>query len=118
MPPKTLRRKKTGSPEGDESWPPGGQPFRVLFIWMSGPPRDPMVRVLLVGTRGAPVVYEGMKPWSKCKRWIGRLRSNSTTDDELTQVCETFVRTQFATIQEAQASLEDLKSFGLRRADG
>jgi len=118
MPPKSLRRKKTVFLESDESWPPGGQPFRVLFIWMSGPPRDPMVRVLLVGGEGATVVYEGMKPWSKCKRWIGRLRSTSTTNDELTHVCETFVRTQFATIEGAQASLEDLKSLGLHRADG
>jgi len=84
---------------------------------MSGPLRDPKVRVLLVGTTGARDVYEGMKSWSKCKRWIGRLRGTAITEDQLTQVCETFVRTQFAIIQEAQASLEDLKSLGLHRAD-
>ena len=83
---------------------------------MSGPHRDPMVRILLVGTAGARDVYEGVKPWSKCKHWIGHLRS-TITEDQMTQVCETFVRTQFATIQEAQASLEDLKSLGLKRAD-
>jgi hypothetical protein len=84
---------------------------------MSGPLRDPIVRVLLVGTTGARAVYEGMEPWSKCKHWIGQLRNTVITEDELMQVCETFVRAQFATIQEAQASLEDLKSLGLRRAD-
>jgi hypothetical protein len=107
---KTLSRKKTVTLES-------ARPFRVLFIWMSGPLRDPMGRVLLVGTTGARDVYEGMKPWSKCKHWIGRLRGIPITDDELKQVCETFVRAQFATIQEAQASLEDLKSLGLHRAD-
>jgi hypothetical protein len=76
-----------------------------------------MVRVLLVGTTGARAVYEGVKPWSKCKHWIGQLRSTAITEDQLTQVCETFVRAQFATIKEAQASLEDLKSLGLHRAD-
>jgi hypothetical protein len=76
-----------------------------------------MVRVLLVGTAGARAVYEGMEPWSKCKHWIGQLRNTVITEDELMQVCETFVRAQFATIQEAQASLEDLKSLGLHRAD-
>jgi len=106
MPRKTLRRKKSSA-----------RPFRVLFIWMSGPLRDPMVRVLLVGITGARAVYEGMKPWSKCKHWIGQLRNTAITEDELTQVCETFVRAQFATIQEAQASLEGLKSLGLHRAD-
>ena len=105
---KPLSQKKAGSPE----WP-----FRVVFIWMSGPTRDPMVRVLLVGTTGPRAVYEGMKPWSKCKHWIGHLRNTVITEDELTQVREMFVRTQFATIEEAQASLEDLKSFGLHRAD-
>jgi hypothetical protein len=105
---KTPGRKKSGSPE---------RPFRVLFIWMSGPLRDPMVRVLLVGTTGARAVYEGMKPWSKCKHWIGRLAGTTITEDDLTQVRETFVRAQFATIQEAHASLEDLESLGPRRAD-
>jgi hypothetical protein len=106
MPRKTLKRKKSGA-----------RPFRVLFIWMSGPLRDPTVRVLLVGITGTRAVYEGMKPWSKCKHWISRLRNTATTEDELMQVCETFVRAQFATIQEAQASPEDLKSLGLHRAD-
>ena len=41
---KTLRQKKAGAPE----WP-----FRVVFIWMSGPARDPMVGVLRVGTYGS-----------------------------------------------------------------
>lgn len=76
-----------------------------------------MVRVLLVGTTGAREVYEGVKPWSKCKHWIGGLGGTAISEDKLTQVCETFVRAQFATIQEAQASLEDLKSLGLHRAD-
>jgi hypothetical protein len=76
-----------------------------------------MVRVLVVGTTGPRAVYEGVKPWSKCKHWIGRLRGTAITEDELTLVFETFVRAQFATIQEAQASLEDLKSLGLHRAD-
>jgi hypothetical protein len=107
---KTLRQQKTGSPESS-------RPFRILFIWMSGPLRDPMVRVVLVGTNGARDVYEGMKPWSKCKHWIGQLRSTAITEEEFTQVCETFVRAQFATIKEAQASLDDLKSLGLHRAD-
>jgi hypothetical protein len=107
---KIPRQKKAGSPLS-------ARPFRVLFIWMSGPQRDPMVRVLLVATTGARDVYEGMKPWSKCKHWIGRLQRTAITEDELAQVCETFVRAQFVTIQEAHASLEDLKSLGLHRAD-
>jgi hypothetical protein len=76
-----------------------------------------MVRVLVVGITGPRAVYEGVKPWSKCKHWIGGLRGTAITEDELTQVFETFVRAKFATIQEAQASLEDLKSLGLHRAD-
>lgn len=76
-----------------------------------------MVRVLLVGTTGALAVYEGLNPWSKCKHWISRLPGIAITEDDLTQVHKTFVRARFATIQAAQASFEDLKSFGLRRAD-
>jgi hypothetical protein len=104
----TLGRENTGSPE---------RSFRVVFIWVSGPLPDPMVRVLLVETTGARAVYEGVKLWSKCKHWIGQLRSAAITAEELAQVCKIFERTQFATIEEAQASLEDVKSFGLHQAD-
>jgi hypothetical protein len=84
---------------------------------MSGPVRDPTVRVLVVGTTGARVVYEGMEPWSKCKHWMKQLRGITNPEEKLAEVCETFKRMQFATIQEAQASPEDLESLGLRRAD-
>jgi len=117
MPRKTLQRKKTGSRASREARPFGGQRFRVVFIWMSGPPHDPKVRVLLVETTGSRAVYEGIKRWSKCKRWIGRLQGISNPEDELGQICKTFMRAQFAVIQEAQATLEDLASFGLHRAD-
>jgi hypothetical protein len=117
MPRRTLQRKKTGSPARDESAPSGEQVFRVLFIWISGPLPDPTVRVVLVGTTGVRAVYEGMKPWSRCKRWSGGLRGMKVPEDSLAQVCKTFERTQFAIIEEAQASLEDLQSLGLHRAD-
>jgi hypothetical protein len=114
---KTLKRKKTGCPASGEAPPFGRQQFRVVFIWMSGPLRDPTGRVLLVGTTGARAVYEGVKPWSKCKRWIHRFLDTTIPEDEFTLVCKTFMRTQFATIQVAQASLEDLAFLGLHRAD-
>ena len=84
---------------------------------MSGPLRDPTVRVLVVGTTGARAVYEGTEPWSKCKDWMKQLRGITNLEAKLAEVCKTFQRMQFATIQEAQASLEDLKSLGLHRAD-
>ncbi len=81
------------------------------------PQQDPKVRVLLVDTTGTRAVYEGIKRWSKCKRWIERLQGIPNPEDELGQICKTFMRAQFAVIQEAQATLEDLASFGLHRAD-
>src|ERR1700733_14801687 len=117
MPRRTLKRKKLGSPARDESPPSGGQRFRVLFIGMSGPLPDPTVRVLLVGITGVQAVYEGMKPWSKCKHWIGGLRGLTVPEDSVAQVSKTFERKQFAIFQGAQASLEDLRSLGFHRAD-
>jgi len=117
MPRRILKRKKTGSAAKGNSRPSEGQPFRVVFIRMSGPLRDPTVRVLVVETAGARAVYEGMEPWSKCKDWMKQLRGITNPKDKLAEVCKTFKRMQFATIQEAQASLKDLESLGLRRAD-
>jgi hypothetical protein len=117
MPRKTLQRKKPRSRASREARSSCEQRFRVVFIWMSGPPHDPKVRVLLVETTGARAVYEGIKRWSKCKRWIGRLQGIPNPEDELGQIYKTFMRAQFAVIQEAQATLEDLASFGLHRAD-
>jgi hypothetical protein len=117
MPRKTLQRKRNESRATRETRPSGGQRFRVVFIWMSGPPHDPNVRVLLVETTGARAVYEGIKRWSKCKRWMERLQGIPNPEDELGQICKTLMRSQFAVIQEAQATLEDLASFGLHRAD-
>jgi hypothetical protein len=116
MPRKTLQRKEPGSRTSRKARLSDGQRFRVVFIWMSGPPHDPKVRVLLVDT-GTRAVYEGTKRWSKCKRWIGRLQGIPNPQDELGQICKTFMRAQFAVIQEAQTTLEDLASFGLHRAD-
>ena len=84
---------------------------------MPGPLTDPTVRVVLVGTTGVRAVYEGMKPWSKCKHWIGGLLGLTVPEDSVAQVCKTFERTQFAIIQGAHASLEDLQSLGFHRAD-
>ena len=117
MPRRTLKRKKPGSAAKGKSRPSEGQPFRVVSIRMSGPLRDPTVRVLVVGTTGARAVYEGMEPWSKCKDWMKQLRGITNPEAKLAKVCKTFQRMQFATIQEAQASLKDLESLGLRRAD-
>ena len=117
MPRKTLQRKKPGVRASREARPSSEQRFRVVFIWMSGPPHDPKVRVLLVETTGTRAVYEGIKRWSKCKRWIGRLQGIPNPGDELAQVSKTFMRAQFAVIQEAHASLQDLAFLGLHRAD-
>jgi hypothetical protein len=84
---------------------------------MSGPPQDPKVRVLLVETTGTRAVYEGIQRWSKCKRWMERLQGIANPEDQLGQISKTFMRVQFAVIQDAQATLEDLASFGLYRAD-
>jgi hypothetical protein len=100
MPRRTLKRKKAGSPARQESPTSGGQRFRVLFIGMSGPLPDPTVRVLLVGTTGVRAVYEGMKPWSKCKHWIGGLRGLTVPEDSVAQVCKTFERTQLRSFKE------------------
>ena len=117
MPRKTLKRKNQGPCASGAFHLFGAQRFRVVFIWISGPLHDPTVRVLLLGSTGAPAVYEGVKRWSKCKRWIGRLQGIPNPGDELAQVSKTFMRAQFAVIQEAHASLQDLASLGLHRAD-
>jgi hypothetical protein len=92
------------------------QAFRVHLIWMSGPESDPTVRVVLVGT-GAQAAYDGVGSWSKCRSWFGQLSSIVISDDELAVIQKALVRNQFATIQGVQASLCDLESLGVHRAD-
>jgi hypothetical protein len=92
------------------------QAFRVHLIWMSGPESDPTVRVLLVGT-GGRAAYDGVGSWSKCRSWFGQLSSIVISGDELAAIQKTLVRNQFVTIQEVHASLRDLESLGVRRAD-
>ncbi len=92
-------------------------PFRAHLIWISGPQRDPTVRVLLVATAGAQTVYEGLGSWSKFKHWIDPFPGIDIPEDRLTIIQKFLARNQFATIQEVRASLFDLEFLGLHRAD-
>jgi hypothetical protein len=93
------------------------QSFCVLFIRMHGPEIDPTVRVLLIETSRANTVYEGFGSWSQCERWVAKISGREIPRDQLSLVQKRLELKHLATIEELQASLVDLDSVGLSRAD-
>ena len=101
----------------DTSIDPAEQTFQIHLIKMAGPSRSPKVRMLWVTTTGASAVYEGLGTWSKCVCRVKRLRHGDISDRDWTSVKESFEKYQYATLHHVMASLGDLESLGLQRAD-
>src|SRR5262249_32638710 len=93
------------------------QTFRIHLIAMTRPSRNQKVRMLWVATTGIPAVYEGLGPWPKCVRWVKRLPHSDISDSDWTRARKSFERYQYANLRCVMASLEDLESLGLQRAD-
>ncbi len=93
------------------------QTFHLLFITMHGPESDPTVRVLLVEATGAQAVYEGFGSWSECERWVIQISGSAVPGDQLAAVRKRLGEKRSATIREVLASLDDLDSIGLHRAN-
>jgi hypothetical protein len=84
---------------------------------MHGLESDPTVRVLLVESTGALVIYEGFGSWLQCKRWIAQLSGYVTLRDQLAAVQKRLELKQLATIKEIWTSLHELESVGFHRVD-
>jgi len=87
------------------------------FIRMHGPESDPTVRVLLVETTRARAVFEGFGSWSQCKLWVMQISEFAISANQLAAIHKRLELKRLATINEVRASLRDLDSVGLRRAD-
>jgi hypothetical protein len=90
--------------------------FRVHLIRIHGPEVEPTVRGLLVETTNALAVYEGFGRWSQWKLWIGQISESVIQRDKLAAAHKRLDQNKMATI-EVRATLDDLDSVGLRRAD-
>jgi len=91
--------------------------FRVHFIQMNGPEINPMVRVLLVETTKAKLVYEIFGPWGQCRRWVDQLSECVIFGDEFAAIQRRLEMNRLATIKEIHISLCDLESAGFCRVD-
>jgi hypothetical protein len=92
--------------------------FRVHFIRMDGPERDPPIRVLLVETYAGQTIYEGFGTWSQCSQWVVQFSECSILGDQLAAIRKRVEMKRLATIKEVQVSLGTLGSMGFRRANG
>ena len=101
----------------NEALPTTRQSFRMHFIRMHGPESDPTVRVLLVETTRAGAVFEGFGTWSQCKLWVMRISEFAISGNQLAAIHKCLELKRLATIDDVRASLRDIDSVGLRRAD-
>ncbi len=96
--------------------PQGPLPFRVHLIRIHG--RSPTLRFLLVEATSAQAVYEGFASWSKCMRWMVQLSKAGIAGKELAAARKRLDQNLLVTISdEVWASVEELESLGLHRAD-
>jgi|SRR5580698_10701231 hypothetical protein len=96
---------------------PAEQAFQVHLIAMSGRSRTTKVRMLWVATTGTPAVYEGLVSWSKCIRWVERLRHRDISDGDWIRARRFLENYQYGNLRCVMASPEDLETLGLQRVD-
>jgi hypothetical protein len=93
------------------------RPFHVHLMRLDGSRRDPALRVLLIETNGARIVYEGLASWSEILGWIQQLSSMDISVQELAVLRNLLGRKRLAIIKEVRVSPCELESLELRRAD-
>lgn len=91
--------------------------FQVHLIWMSGPQRNPTVRMLLVASAGAQAVYEGLGSWLTYSRWISRFLWRDVQLGKLRSVNKILMRDKYAGLRELRIPPGELESCGLLRVD-
>jgi hypothetical protein len=93
------------------------RPFHIHLLRLDGTKRDPTLRVLLIETNGARIVYEGLASWTEIMGWIQQLSSMDISVQELAVLRNLLGRNRFAIIKEVRVSPCDLESLELHRAD-
>jgi hypothetical protein len=79
--------------------------FRVHFMRINGPERDPTVRILLVETINAQAIYEGFGTWSQCRRRVTQISECVIFGDQLHAVEKRLEMMRLATIEDVEVSL-------------
>lgn len=91
--------------------------FRAQLIWISGPTRDPMIRMLLAVKGGDGSVYEGTASWSKCRAWLSGFLGAPAPNPTLDKLKQFLVRDKYATLSNLIIRRDDLDLYGLQRVD-
>lgn len=91
--------------------------LRPQLIWMSGSPRDPMIRMLLAADVDNRRVYEGIALWSAYREWLGHFLGSSNTEEELSGIKRLLVRNKYVMLSELNIPSDDLLTYGLQRVD-
>jgi len=84
---------------------------------MNGPETNPTVRVLLVETTGAMLIYERFGNWNQCRRWVAQISEYAVFGDEFAAIEKRLEMKRLATINEIHVSSCDLESEGFCRVD-
>lgn len=91
---------------------------QVHLIWMSGSPRDPMIRMLLASSAGNLCVYEGIALWSTYRDWLGHFLDSLDAERELHGLKRLLVKNKYVMLSELNIPHTDLSIYGLQRVDG
>jgi hypothetical protein len=83
---------------------------------MNAQDRDPTVRVILVETTELRTIYESFGTWRECKRWITLVSGCVIHPDQFAAAQKRLKLNRLATINEVEASVNDLELVGFRRA--
>lgn len=90
---------------------------QVQLIWMSGSPRDPMIRILLAASVGNRHVYEGIALWSAYRDWLGNFLDSTDTEQELRGLKKMLVKNKYVILSGLNIPSSDLSIYGLQRVD-
>ena len=90
---------------------------QVQLIWMSGSPRDPMIRILLAASAGNRHVYEGIALWSAYRDWLAHFLDSPDTEQELRGLKKLLVKNKYVLLPGLNIPSSDLSIYGLQRVD-
>ena len=91
--------------------------FQAQLIWMSGPQRDPIIRMLLAAKADDGSVYEGIASWSKYHAWLGSFLDATAAGHALDNLKQILGRNKYAVLSDLTISFDDLDSYGFQRVD-